>query len=122
MTQSEVVKHFAGCREAALFFDQSALSRHLSVKGRGNDQEKLTSNPNALSAKRVRIVVRPDVDKAKLCEDLEKVCLFNDDGPMPAGGGSSLELVGHLRKLRGYYRRIQQQSLQQVPLDFFQRV
>jgi len=36
--QEEVVKYFAGRSDGALIFSQSALSRHLSKKGREEDQ------------------------------------------------------------------------------------
>ena len=64
LSQPEVVKHFANRTEGALLFSQSALSRHLAKKGREEDQQRLLANPSALSGKRVRIVTRPDVEKA----------------------------------------------------------
>lgn len=66
LTQDEVVKHFATRTDGdgALIFTQSALSRHLSTRGRKEDQQKLLSTPTALSSKRVRVVTRPDVEKA----------------------------------------------------------
>jgi hypothetical protein len=60
------VKHFATRKEGALIFNQSSLSRHLSKKGRHEDQMRLESNPTALSAKRVCVVTRPDVEEALL--------------------------------------------------------
>ena len=64
ISQEEVVKHFAGRSDGALKFSQSALSRHLSKKGREEDQSRLAANPNALSGKKARIVTRPDVKRA----------------------------------------------------------
>lgn len=64
-TQEEVVKHFANRKNGgALIFSQGALSRHLSKKGRAADQAKAAATPTALSSKRLRIVTRPDVEKA----------------------------------------------------------
>jgi len=64
ISQQDIVAHFAKRPEGALIFTQSSLSRHLSKKGQEEDQKKLASTPTALSAKRVRIVTRPDVEKA----------------------------------------------------------
>jgi hypothetical protein len=64
LSQPEVVKYFASRSEGALLFSQSALSRHLARKGREEDQQRLLSNPSALSGKRARVVTRPDVEKA----------------------------------------------------------
>ena len=64
ISQAEVVKHFAMRKEGVLIFNQSSLSRHLSEQGRLEDQMRLESNPTALSAKRVRVVTRPDEEEA----------------------------------------------------------
>lgn len=64
ISQIEVVKHFCYRKEGALLFNQSLLSRHLSKKGREEDQARLYANPTALNSKRARIVTRPDVEKA----------------------------------------------------------
>jgi hypothetical protein len=64
ISQQEVVAYFAKRPEGALIFTQSSLSRHLSKKGREEDQAKSLSTPVALSTKRARIVTRPDVEKA----------------------------------------------------------
>lgn len=64
MSQDEVVKYFANRKEGVLLFTQSALSRHLSVKGRQEDEQKALANPNALSSKRARIVTSPAVEQA----------------------------------------------------------
>jgi hypothetical protein len=64
ISQPEVVKYFATRPEGILIFDQSSLSRHISTKGWRDDQAWLNSNPTALSAKRVRVVTRPDVERA----------------------------------------------------------
>jgi Tc5 transposase DNA-binding domain len=63
ISQQEVVSYFANQAEGALIFNQLSLSRHLSKKGRAVDEEKIQANPTALSAKRVRVVTRPDVEK-----------------------------------------------------------
>ncbi|KAF7966022.1 hypothetical protein HWV62_40479 [Athelia sp. TMB] len=64
LSQPQLVKYFANKNDGALKFTQSALLRHLSESGRTADQAKLASNPTALSLKRVRVVTRPDVEKA----------------------------------------------------------
>ena len=60
--QCTVVKHFATKTEGALIFNQSTLSRKLQT--RSQLEERVHSNPNALSFKRPRIVTHPDVEKA----------------------------------------------------------
>src|SRR5258705_12786855 len=62
ISQQDVVEYFSKRQDGALIFRQSTLSRHLSKKGREADKNKLASNPTALSAKRVQIVTRPDVE------------------------------------------------------------
>ncbi|KAH9013971.1 hypothetical protein EDB85DRAFT_1852030, partial [Lactarius pseudohatsudake] len=64
ISQPEVVKYFSNCSEGALLFSQSALSQHLSQKGREEDQQRLLSNPTALSGKKAQLVTWPDVEKA----------------------------------------------------------
>jgi len=64
VSQDATVKHFRNLREGALIFDQASLSRHLTKKGRQKDQERLAATPTALSAKKARIVTRPDVEEA----------------------------------------------------------
>jgi hypothetical protein len=64
ISQQEVVKYFSQWPEGVLIFNQSSLSRHLSKKGREEDQARLASNPTALSGKRPRVVTRPDVEMA----------------------------------------------------------
>jgi len=64
VSQDATVKHYQNLREGALIFDQASLSHHLTKKGRQKDQEKLAATPTALSAKKARIVTRPDVEKA----------------------------------------------------------
>lgn len=64
LNQHDIVEHFKNRKEDKLLFNQASLSRHLSVKGRANDQARLNSNPTTLSGKRVRIVTRPDVEQA----------------------------------------------------------
>ena len=62
VNQGEVVKFFATRPEGALVFTQSTLSRKL--QHRSEIEVRMTSVPNALSSKRLRIVTRPDVDRA----------------------------------------------------------
>lgn len=62
--QDEMVKHFWSLQEDALIFTQSTLSHHLTQKGHQHDQAQLASTLTALSSKCVRIVTRPDVEKA----------------------------------------------------------
>jgi Tc5 transposase DNA-binding domain len=64
ISQEEVIKHFATKEDGALIFAQSSLSRHLSESGCKEDKMRLDSNPTALSAKRTRVVTRPDVEMA----------------------------------------------------------
>ncbi len=64
MTQAEVVRYFKTCPDGVLVFNQSSLSRHLSAKGRAEDQRLLQAYPTSLSAKRTRVVTRPDVELA----------------------------------------------------------
>lgn len=63
-SQAEIVKHFSQLPTGAFIFTQSSLSRNMSDKGRAALDAKVASNPNALSMKRVRVVTRPDVEKA----------------------------------------------------------
>jgi hypothetical protein len=60
--QGNIVKHFATKAGGALIFDQSTLSRKLRM--REQLEERVHSNPNALSSKRPRVVTRPDVERA----------------------------------------------------------
>jgi len=62
MGQAAVVEHFASKIDGALIFTQSTLSR--KIKMRPELEERVNSNPNALSAKRARIVTRPDIERA----------------------------------------------------------
>jgi hypothetical protein len=62
LSQERVVKHFRTKKDGALVFTQSALSRKL--RNRTELEECSQSNPLALSAKRVCIVTRPDVERA----------------------------------------------------------
>jgi hypothetical protein len=64
VSQDATVKHFRNLREGALIFDQASLSCHLTKKGRQKDQERLAATPTALSAKKARIVTRPDMEEA----------------------------------------------------------
>jgi hypothetical protein len=60
--QGDVVKYFATRPEGPLVFTQSTLS--CKLQHRSEMEARVTSNPNALSRKRPRIVTRPDVDRA----------------------------------------------------------
>jgi Tc5 transposase DNA-binding domain len=62
MDQGKVVEHFERKTDGALIFNQSTLSRKLRM--RSDLEERVHSNPNALSSKRPRVVTRPDVEKA----------------------------------------------------------
>lgn len=61
-TQSEIVQHFQTRKEGILTFMQSSLSRNL--KKREELERRPEQFPNALSSKRVRVVTRPDVERA----------------------------------------------------------
>lgn len=60
--QAAIVMHFKTRKEGSLTFSQSALSRNLRRCREFEDCAKTT--PNALSSKRVRVVTRPDVERA----------------------------------------------------------
>ena len=62
LSQERVVEHFRTKKDGALVFTQSALSRKL--RNCTELEERSQSNPLALSAKRVRIVTQPDVERA----------------------------------------------------------
>jgi hypothetical protein len=62
MAQTAIVDHFKSKSANALVFTQSTLSRKL--KEREKLEERVESNPNALSSKRPRVVTRPDVERA----------------------------------------------------------
>jgi len=64
VSQDATVKQFRNLCEGALIFDQASLSCHLTKKGHQKDQERLAATPTALSAKKARIVTRPDVEEA----------------------------------------------------------
>ncbi|KAF9220327.1 hypothetical protein BS17DRAFT_714965, partial [Gyrodon lividus] len=64
ISKDDVVKYFAQKNDSVLIFIQSSLSCHLSENGHKEDKRWLESNPTALSAKRARIVTRPDVAAA----------------------------------------------------------
>jgi len=84
ISQQEVVSYFANRAEGALIFNQSSLSRHLSNNGRVADEEKLRANPTALSAKRVCVVTRPDVERCLVLwvKHMEEVKGETVTGPM----------------------------------------
>ena len=60
--QQDVVDHFANLRDHPLCFNQATLSRKL--KKRGNIEATVKVNPAALSARRQRVVVSPEVERA----------------------------------------------------------
>jgi hypothetical protein len=62
LPQADIVQHFKTCKKGALLFSQSALSRN--IKRQSELEERVGSNPMALSAKRPRIAMRPDVERA----------------------------------------------------------
>jgi hypothetical protein len=62
INQVAIVEHFRSLPTGALIFTQSTLSRKLKM--RETLEQRVGSNPNALSSKRPRIVTRPDVDAA----------------------------------------------------------
>lgn len=61
-TQASVVEHFKSRSQGALLFSQSALSR--KVKDRNSLEERVQSNPSALSSKRPRAVTNAEVERA----------------------------------------------------------
>jgi hypothetical protein len=66
MTQWQVVEHFSALKDGALSFTQATLSRKLKPDTRASLEKEAAGYANALSAKRVRIVTHPLVDKALL--------------------------------------------------------
>jgi len=60
--QADVVKYFATRPEGPLIFTASTLS--CKLQHRSGMEARVSSNPNALSSKRPRVVTRPDVDHA----------------------------------------------------------
>ncbi|KAH8828718.1 hypothetical protein DL96DRAFT_1463030 [Flagelloscypha sp. PMI_526] len=64
LNQSDIVKHFASLPLGKrLIFTQSTLSRKLEPDARKQVECRAASNPNGLSAKRDRVVTRPDVER-----------------------------------------------------------
>lgn len=62
ISQASVCNHFHSLADGALEFNQATLSRKLKM--REDLEAYATSFPNAVSTKRERIVVCPDVDRA----------------------------------------------------------
>ena len=62
LSQGQVVDHFSNCTNGALVFQQCTLSRKLAQ--RTELENRVNSHPNSLSSKRVRVVTRPDVERA----------------------------------------------------------
>jgi hypothetical protein len=62
LSQSDIVQHFATLTHGRLIFTQSTLSRKLA--NRSELEKRELAYPSALSSKRIRIVTRPDVEKA----------------------------------------------------------
>ena len=61
-SQRDIVDHFANRHNGPLHFDQATLSRKL--KKRGDIEATVKANPAALSARRRRVVVSPEVERA----------------------------------------------------------
>jgi hypothetical protein len=61
-SQQDAVGHFADQRESPLCFTQATLSRKL--KKRAEIESLVKANPAALSARRQRVVVSPEVERA----------------------------------------------------------
>ena len=61
-SQQDVVDHFANQQEGQLRFNQGTLSRKL--KKRDSIEAAVKANPAALSARRQRVVVAPEVERA----------------------------------------------------------
>ncbi|THH15958.1 hypothetical protein EUX98_g9379 [Antrodiella citrinella] len=64
MSQAAIVQHFATLADGALLFSQAALSRKLKPDMRAELDRRSHDHANALSSKHVRVVTRPDVDRA----------------------------------------------------------
>lgn len=81
-TQADVVEHFKTCTDRALVFTQSTLSHKVAAKA--ILQQRVHSNPTALSAKRACIVTRPDVEHALVLwvKHMEEVKRKTVTGPM----------------------------------------
>jgi len=62
LSQGQVVKYFSTLKDGALVFRQCTLSRNLAK--RTELEDRINSHPSALSSKRVRVVTRPDVERA----------------------------------------------------------
>ena len=62
LSQEETVQYFQEKINGALVFSQSALSRNWKRRQELEERSQLT--PMALSSKRVRVVTRPDVERA----------------------------------------------------------
>jgi len=80
--QTAVINYFRTRPSGYLIFDQSTLSRKL--RDRSKLEARVDSHPNALSGKRPRAVVRPDVEKAlvKWFRYMEKTLGESVTGPM----------------------------------------
>jgi hypothetical protein len=61
-SQQDIVHHFAIRRENPLLFNQATLSRRL--KKWGEIEATVKANPTALSTRRQRVVVSPEVERA----------------------------------------------------------
>ncbi len=82
VTQGAVINYFKTRASGHLIFDQSTLSRKL--RDRSKLEARINSHPNALSGKRPRAVVRPDVEKAlvKWFFHMERTLGESVTGPM----------------------------------------
>lgn len=61
-SQQDVIDHFANWRENPLYFNQATLS--CKLKKKGDIEAMVKANPAALSARRQRVVVAPEVEWA----------------------------------------------------------
>ena len=80
-SQQDVVDHFVNQQENALHFNQATLSRKL--KKRYDIEATVKANPAALSARRQRVVVAPEVERALVLwvnDMLTNSCVVN--GPV----------------------------------------
>ena len=88
--QQSIVDHFANRREGPLRFNQGTLSRKL--KKRGDIEALVKANPAALSARRQRVVVSPEVERALVLwvEDMQANNLVIN-GPLLTAKRKTLE-------------------------------
>jgi len=105
LPQADIVAHFKTLKEGALVFSQSALSRN--IKRQSELEEQVESNPTALSAKHLRIVTRPDVERALvlwICSMEERVKVWQ--GRCFVWSGKSLRIALRCLKMNGSRVRV----------------